>query len=248
MTRHIVETDRRQMDIIREDRILRIGMMSASLSHELNQPLTSILSTAQAGIRFINSGKADFEMLKNIFNNIVEDDKRAASVLASIRGLMKLEKREKIRVNLNNLIIEVADLYKSKAIELNCKISLKLTEVPVFVNADSIQIQQVILNFISNASQSIEETADKINTIYITEKVEDEYVSVFIRDYGKGIDESIRDRLFDPFITSYKEGSGVGLAINRLIIVEEHQGKIASRNMPDRGAEFSFSLKINYEQ
>ena len=248
MTRHIVETDRRQMDIIREDRIMRIGMMSASLSHELNQPLTSILSTAQAGIRFINSGKADFEMLKNIFNNIVEDDKRAASVLASIRGLMKLEKREKIRVNLNNLIIEVADLYKSKAIELNCKISLKLTEVPVFVNADSIQIQQVILNFISNASQSIEETEDKINTIYITEKVEEEYVSVYIRDYGKGIDESIRDRLFDPFITSYKEGSGVGLAINRLIIVEEHQGKIASRNMPDRGAEFSFSLKINYEQ
>jgi signal transduction histidine kinase/ABC-type uncharacterized transport system substrate-binding protein len=247
MTRHIVETERRQMDIISEDRILRIGMMTASLSHELNQPLTSILSTAQAGVRFIKSEKADFELLKDILNNIVEDDKRAASVLASIRSLMKLEKREKISVNLNNLIIEVSELYKSKAIELNCKLYLKLTEVPVFVIADSIQIQQVILNFISNASQSIEETADKINTIYITEKVEDDYVSVYVRDYGKGIDESIKDTLFDPFITSHKENSGVGLAINRLIIVEEHQGKIGARNMPDRGAEFSFSLKINHE-
>ena len=77
---------------------------------------------------------------------------------------MKLEKREKIRADLNKLIIEVADLYKSKAIEQNCKINLQLTEVPVYVIADSIQIQQVILNFISNASHSIEESFNKINT------------------------------------------------------------------------------------
>lgn len=242
MTRQMVETDRRQMDIIREDRILRIGMMTASLSHELNQPLTSILSTAQAGIRFINSDKADSQLLKDIFENIVEDDKRAASTLASIRGLMKLEKREKIRADLNKMIIEVADLYKSKAIEQNCKINLQLTEVPVFVIADSIQIQQVILNFISNASHSIEESFNKINTITITEVVEDDFVSVSVRDYGKGIDESISDRLFEPFITSRKEGSGVGLAISRLII-EEHHGKITAMNMPDGGAEFSFKLK-----
>jgi len=242
MTRQMVETDRRQMDIIREDRILRIGMMTASLSHELNQPLTSILSTAQAGIRFINSDKADSQLLKDIFENIVEDDKRAASTLASIRGLMKLEKREKIRADLNKMIIEVADLYKSKAIEQNCKINLKLTDVPVFVIADSIQIQQVILNFISNASHSIEESFNKINTITITEVVEDDFVSVSVRDYGKGIDESISDRLFEPFITSRKEGSGVGLAISRLII-EEHHGKITAMNMPDGGAEFSFKLK-----
>jgi signal transduction histidine kinase/ABC-type uncharacterized transport system substrate-binding protein len=242
LTRHIVETDRRQMEIIREDRILRIGMMTASLSHELNQPLTSILSTAQAGIRFINSDKADSQLLKDIFENIVEDDKRAASTLASIRGLMKLEKREKIKADLNKMIIEVADLYKSKAIEQNCKINLQLTEVPVFVIADSIQIQQVILNFISNASHSIEESFNKINTITITEVVEDDFVSVSVRDYGKGIDESISDRLFEPFVTSRKEGSGVGLAISRLII-EEHHGKISAMNMPDGGAEFSFKLK-----
>jgi signal transduction histidine kinase len=242
MTRQMVETDRRQMDIIREDRILRIGMITASLSHELNQPLTSILSTAQAGIRFINSEKADSELLKDLFGNIVEDDKRAASTLASIRGLMKLEKREKIRSDLNKLIIEVADLYKSKAIEQNCEINLQLTEVPVYVIADSIQIQQVILNFISNASHSIEESFNKINTITITETVEDDFVSVSVRDYGKGLDESISDRLFEPFNTSRKEGSGVGLAISRLII-EEHQGKIAAMNMPDGGAEFSFKLK-----
>jgi signal transduction histidine kinase len=76
--------------------------------------------------------------------------------------------------------------------------------------------------------------------------VEDDFVSVSVRDYGKGIDESISDRLFEPFITSRKEGSGVGLAISRLII-EEHHGKITAMNMPDGGAEFSFKLKIYHE-
>jgi signal transduction histidine kinase len=246
MTRQIVEADRRFMDIIREDRILRTGLLTVSLSHELNQPLTAILSTAQAGKRFLDSNKSDPELMKELLSNIVESDNRAASILKSIRGLMKLEKREKEKVDLNNLIIEISDLYKCKAIELNNKITLQLIDKPVFVIADTIQIQQVLLNFISNASQSIEKNANNLNLIIISETLDDDYVRISVRDFGGGIDEVVKESLFKPFVTSRKEGTGVGLAISRFII-EDHQGKIWAENKQDGGAEFSFKLKVIYE-
>jgi hypothetical protein len=95
MTLQIKETENKYRELIREERILQIAQLTASLSHELNQPLTAILSNAQAGIRFVNSGKNTPELMKEIFENIVEDDKRTASILSSVRGMMKLEEREK---------------------------------------------------------------------------------------------------------------------------------------------------------
>jgi signal transduction histidine kinase/ABC-type uncharacterized transport system substrate-binding protein len=244
MTKQMIEADRRYMEIIREDRILRMGMLTVSLSHELNQPLTAILSNAQAGKRFLESNNSDPALMKDILVNIIDADNRAASVLRSIRGLMNLEKREKARVDLNNLIIEIADLYHSKAIELNCKLKLQLPDNHIYVIADAIQIQQVLLNLISNAAQSIEKTDRTINLIYITVTLDGEYVTVSVRDFGHGIDDSVKDKLFKPFITSRKEGTGVGLAISRFII-EDHQGKIWAENKPDGGAEFAFKLKVN---
>ncbi len=101
MALQIKETENKYRELIHEDRILQIAQLTASLSHELSQPLTAILSNAQAGIRFVNSGNNTPELMNEIFQNIVEDDKRTASILSSVRGMMKLEKREKERVNLN---------------------------------------------------------------------------------------------------------------------------------------------------
>jgi signal transduction histidine kinase len=244
MTKMIIETDRRYMDIIREDRILRMGMLTASLSHELNQPLTAILSTAQAGKRFLESNNADPVLLKEILDNIADADNRAASILKSIRGLMNLEKREKEKVDLNNLINEIADLYQSKAIEMNSKLKLQLPDNHIYVNADAIQIQQILLNLISNASQSMEQTDRSINLINITATLVDEYATVSVRDFGHGIDDAVKDKLFKPFISSRREGTGIGLAISRFII-EDHQGKIWAENKPDGGAEFAFKLKAH---
>jgi signal transduction histidine kinase len=243
MTRHIIETDRRYMDIIREDKILRMGLLPISLSHELNQPLTAILSTAQAGKRYLESDNCDPGLFREILDNIVEADNRAAAILKGIRGLMNLEKREKEKVDLNKLVKEISDLCETKAIELNGRLILKLSVAPVFVMADAIQIQQVLLNLISNASQSLERTANIVNTITITEKLQDGFVTISVRDFGSGIDDSVRERLFKPFVTSRKEGTGVGLAITRLII-EDHLGKIWAENKPDGGAEFTFKLKV----
>jgi signal transduction histidine kinase len=243
LTKKIIETENKYREFLHEDRSLRLGQITASLSHELNQPLTAILSTAQAGIRFIDSSEANMDLLKQILQKIVENDKRGASILSSIRGMLKLENREKEKINLNAVVSEVLTVYKSEAAKLDHTINSKLTDEPVYVFADRIQIQQVLLNFIFNASQSIERVGTGTNAINITQVVDNDNVSISVRDYGQGIDESIKDKLFKPFITLKKEGMGIGLSICRSII-EDHNGKIWAENMPDGGAKFSFSLKI----
>jgi signal transduction histidine kinase len=243
ITQQLIDSENRYRELVREDRVLRLGQLTAALSHELNQPLTAILSTAQAGLRFIDSGKADPELLKEILQNIVEDDKRTANILSSIRGMMKLEKKEKEKVNLNALIDELITIYKSEATLMRVRLSVNLTEKPVYVIADGIQIQQVMLNFISNAAQAADMAKAKNRNIIISEIINNEDVTVSVRDFGDGITDPVADILFKPFRTTKKEGLGIGLAISKSII-DDHHGKIWAENMPDGGANFAFSLKI----
>jgi signal transduction histidine kinase len=243
VTTQLIETENKFRDLVREDRILSMGQLTASLSHELNQPLTSILSMSQAGNRYLESDKPDIEMLKEIFQDITESDKRAASILSGIRGMMKLEKRNKEKVNLNPLIEELVTICISDTNEKMIKLVVKIPDQPVYIMADQIQVQQVILNFITNASHSIEKVNAQNRNIIISERLDNEYVIVSVRDYGEGIPESVMKTLFKPFVSSKKDGSGIGLAISRSII-DDHLGKIWAENMPDGGAMFSFSLKI----
>jgi signal transduction histidine kinase len=242
ITRQLIETENKYRELVNEDRILRLSQLSASLSHELNQPLTAILSTAQAGLRFIESGKNDPELMKEILGNIVEDDKRTASILSSLRGMLKLEKREKEVIHLNLLIEETILIYTGESIRKNISFELSTVDPPVYVIADKIQIQQVVMNLIQNSVQSIENAGAKTRKIVITEKLDNDMVIVSVRDFGEGISEVIREKIFKPFVTSKKEGTGIGLAISRSII-DDHHGKIWAENMPDGGAIFSFSLK-----
>jgi signal transduction histidine kinase len=243
MTKKVIETENRYREFLHEDRSLRLGQLTASLSHELNQPLTAILSTAQAGINFINSNEATPELLKQIFQKIVENDKRSASILSSIRGMMKLESREKEKANLISIITEVVEVFRSEANKLNTKLIINLADENVYVLVDQIQIQQVILNFILNASQAMEKMNTSNKAITISNSIKNDEVIISVQDTGTGINEAIKETLFKPFITAKKEGMGIGLSICQSII-EDHHGKIWAENMPDGGAKFSFSLKI----
>ncbi len=243
MTRKIIESESRYRDFLHEDRSLRLGQLTASLSHELNQPLTAILSTAQAGINFINSNEANPDLLKQILQKIVDNDKRTASILSSMRGMLKLENREKEKINLNVLINEVVAVFYSEANKLNTKLNLELSDEETFILADGIQIQQVLLNFILNASQSMEKTNASNKKITVSSTINNSEVIISVRDNGVGLDEEMKEKLFKPFVSAKKEGTGIGLTICRSII-EDHQGKIWAENVPDGGARFSFSLKI----
>lgn len=243
MTGQIIETENRYRELVREDRLQRMAELTASLSHELNQPLAAILSSAQAGLRFINSNRSDTQTIKEIFQNIVEDDKRAASVISSVRSMMKLEKREKEKVDLNELIREVIKIFSGEAAKKEIKIEVDLLERPVFISADSIQIQQVVLNFIFNAAHSMEDIESDNKLIVINEILNDNSVTVQVQDYGIGIKEEIKEKIFKPFITTRSKGFGIGLAVSKAII-EAHNGKISAENNPDIGATFSFELKL----
>lgn len=241
-TQKLIETENIFHELVNEDRILRLAKLTSSLSHELNQPLTAILSTAQAGKRFIASGKLEPGLMNELFDNIVEDDKRTASILSSIRGMMKLEKREKEQVNLNELILEILEIYKGESIVKGIQINPDLPEEPICVVADRIQIQQVIMNFIINAIQSTGNSMVESKEIRVLLKHDDDTVTLSVKDNGMGIDEKIRDKIFRPFVTSKKEGTGIGLAISKSII-DDHGGKIWAENIPEGGAIFSFQLK-----
>ena len=242
-TKRLIETENRYRELVREDRVLRMGELTASLSHELNQPLTAILSTAQAGIRFINSDKSSPELLKEIFQNIVEDDKRAAEIISSVRSFMKVEAREKEKVELNSIIQDVIVIFRSEAIRQSIKISTETTKNQIFIFADKIQIQQVMLNFIFNAAHSMEKTEVENKRIIIKESLADNKVIVSVRDFGTGISSEIKEKLFIPFVTTKQKGFGIGLAVCKSII-ENHQGKIWADNNADGGATFSFELKF----
>ncbi len=242
-TKKLLESENRFRELVREERILRMGELTASLSHELNQPLTAIRNSAQAGLRFMKSGNLNPEMMDEILQNIVEDDKRAAEVLSSIRQLLKLEKREKQKIDLNKMIKQVADIFKGELIIKNIKLQLNLSENLVYVSADRTQIQQVLLNFVSNAAHAMEEVKDDKRVIEIFEETGNNKVIVSVRDYGTGIDETIKSKLFKPFATTKEKGFGIGLAISKTII-DEHEGKIWAENNPDGGATFSFQLNL----
>lgn len=243
MTKKVIETENKYREFLHEDRSLRLGQLTASLSHELNQPLTAILSTAQAGINFINSNEATPELLKQIFQKIVENDKRGASILSSIRGMMKIESREKEKTDINSLVNEVAAVYKNEASMHGIQLNIRLLDEPVYIFADGIQIQQVLLNLIFNASHSMEKINASNKIITISNSVNNTDVIVSVSDRGTGINEAEKEKLFKPFVTLKKEGMGIGLSICRSII-EDHEGKIWAENMSDGGAKFSFSLKI----
>jgi signal transduction histidine kinase len=243
ITEKMLETENMHRELIREDRLAKMTELTASLSHELNQPLTAILYSAQAGKRFIQSGKLDQRQAQEIFDNIIEDDKRAGSIISSVKSLMKLENRDKENVNLNILIQETIDIVKTEAIRHGIKISLNCNPRHEIVNADKIQLQQVLMNFIRNAMIAMERNDPENKKLQIALTSEKSSAIVSVSDSGPGIDDSIKERLFMPFVTTTKKGFGIGLALSRSII-EKHNGEIWAENLPSGGARFSFRLHI----
>jgi signal transduction histidine kinase len=237
------ETELMYREIIREDRLSRMSELTASISHELNQPLTAILYSAQAGMRFLKSGKLSNDQAQEIFENIIEDDKRAGALISSVRSLMKLENREWENVNINLLIEETINIIHAEAVQNKILIQYKYVGSGTFVYGDRIQLQQVILNLISNASHAIENSNPINRAIEIKQELDNEFITISVRDHGVGIDPNVLPKLFQPFVSFRKDGFGIGLVLSRSII-ENHAGKIWAENCEDVGAIFHFKLKI----
>ncbi|MFZ0471228.1 MAG: sensor histidine kinase [Bacteroidales bacterium] len=243
IVRQKIEAENLYRIIVREERLMMMVELTASLSHELSQPLTAILYNAQACVRFLKMEKPDPVQIEEILLKIIKDDKRAGSLISSVRSLMKLEMRDKELVNLNSVIQDSLVIFKSEALNKNIKIINHPQDRIVNVFGDKIQLEQVLLNFLYNAGHAIENCDIDKRIIEIFQHINKDSVRVSVRDSGKGIEVEIKEKLFKPFVTTRESGFGIGLAVSRSII-ENHNGEIWAENIPDGGAEFSFRLKI----
>jgi len=231
-------------DLAHAGRVATIGELTASLAHELNQPLTAILSNAQAGQRVLQGTSVDLEEVGDILRDIVEDDKRAADVIRRLRSLLSKGDPQMKALDLNEALDEVARLVGGDAAVRGVSIRLELAEGLPPVLGDRVQLQQVALNLVLNGMDAMRESSTRDRVLVLrTAQVDAKTGRVEVQDSGPGINESDIDKIFHAFYTTKPDGMGIGLAITRSI-VDLHGGHLEAHNNQDGGATFSFTLPI----
>jgi PAS domain S-box-containing protein len=229
-------------------RISTMGELAASLAHELNQPLTAILSNAQAALRFLSSKPADIEEVREILQDIVKDNSRASEVIRRMRSLVKKEAIEFAPVDMPSLVRDVAALVHSDAILLNVKLLVETTDGLPAVHGDKVQLQQVVLNLLLNAFDAMKECPPTERQVKLSvERNDAGLIQTAVSDRGPGLSHDKLDKIFQPFYTTKGEGLGMGLSICRSII-EAHGGRLWAENNRDRGATFYFTLPLEGAQ
>jgi len=246
--RRLAEQQTRQNrdEISRLSRISLLGEMTASIAHELNQPLAAISSNASAGRRFIDRDAVDVTTLREILVDIEDQSHRANDVIRNIRNTVKKGATLRERINLNDLITRVGHILQPDARAHSCKLDISLpNDLPTIIQGDPLQIQQVLVNLVGNAFEAMADTPPGKRIVEIAaERNGDGMVCVSVRDQGVGVSDEARERLFDQFFTTKEEGLGMGLAIVRSV-VEAHGGKIEVENLADAGARFYFTLPVS---
>ena len=226
-------------------RVAVMGELTASVAHELNQPLSGIISNASAGQRFIDRGDVDLRELRELLGDIIADGRRAGDVLRGIRSMVKKGVTNRQRVNLNDLVVNVARMVSPNAMLQSCQLETLLESNLPAIEADPIQLQQVLLNLVINAFDAMHNTSAPHRKVVIaTEQNGDGTIRASVRDHGIGIPEEVRERVFEQFFTTKAKGLGMGLAIVRSI-VESHGGIIEAENAEGGGARFHFTLPIS---
>jgi two-component system sensor kinase FixL len=225
-------------------RISAMGELAASLAHELNQPLTAILSNAQAAQRFLSAIPADINEVREILKDIVHDNSRAGEVIRRIRALIKKEHVDFAPLDLVNVIGDVRLLLHSDAIVHKVRVSLEVNPGLPLVRGDKIQLQQVVLNLLLNAFDSMKDCpAHERRVIVQVEADGARAVRLTVRDRGIGLSAEKLGKIFQPFYTTKRDGLGMGLSICRSII-EAHDGRLGAENNLHRGAAFHFTLPV----
>ncbi len=223
-------------------RVSVLGELSGSIAHEINQPLTAILSNAQAALRLLSQKSPDLEEIRDALQDIVQEDNRAGEVIHRLRQLLKKGERKFESVNINDLVRSTAALLHNELIGREISLRFDLENRLFLTSGDSVQLQQVLLNLVMNGMDAMASTpANQRHILISTRGVDSGSVDVRVKDQGHGIRPSENDRLFQPFYTTKEHGLGLGLAICSTII-QAHGGQLALLNDASGGAIAMFSL------
>ncbi len=236
---------RQHEEMARLGRVAVMGEMTASLAHELNQPLTAIVTNASAARRFMSRDNPDPEVMNDLLQDITTAGQRAGEIIRGIRSMVKPGGAGREALDVNNLISEVLRLMKTDIMAKSGSVDLDLAPQLPQINAVAVQFQQVLMNLLMNALEAMQQLPVSSRRITISSSSPgDDSVSITVRDLGSGLPKDVPGRrLFDQFYSTKPDGMGMGLAIARSI-VEGHGGTLEGCDHPDGGAKFTLTLPI----
>lgn len=237
----------RDAELTHVTRVMTLGEFTASIAHEVNQPLAAIVTNGNACLRWLGGATPNLDEARQAVQRIIKDSYRASEVIARVRALVKKTPLRNDLVDLNEVIIEVLALAQREARRKRVSLTRQLKDDLPRVRGDRVQLQQVILNLIINGLEAIAKNKDEMRELSVSSDVNGaNEVIVAVKDSGEGLDTANLERVFDAFYTTKPEGMGMGLAISRTII-ESHGGRLwATPNSP-KGAVFQFTLSTAAE-
>ena len=233
-------------DLAHVQRVSTAGQLSATLAHELNQPLGIILSNAQAAEELLKQRPPDVTELKEVVADIIAADRRASEVIQRMRALLKRGEMTRQPLLLNDVIREVLGLVRADLIGRGVTVNSDLSPDLPLANGDRVHLQQVVLNLILNAVDAMSTNRPGTRRLFLTTARHQDQVRVSVRDEGVGLHVNY-DRLFQPYFTTKPHGLGMGLSICRSII-DAHGGRLWAEPQRERGAVFHFEVPVTGSQ
>jgi C4-dicarboxylate-specific signal transduction histidine kinase len=230
-----------QSEVARATRLTTMGVLAASIAHEVNQPLSGVVTNGQAADRWLSADKPDIAEARAALSRIVRDGNRAAEIIKSIRNVLDPVGEEPRPLAINEVIERLVPLVENELAAQSIRLVLDLAKGLPEVTGDAVQLQQLVLNLILNGIDAMRGTPDTERVLAVRAQKAGNGVVVSVEDHGSGLPDIPSDRLFEPFFTTKAEGMGVGLAICRTV-VESHGGRIWAEPLAPRGAKFAFAL------
>jgi signal transduction histidine kinase len=238
-----VQSRQRMGELARVMRFSTAGELTASIAHEINQPLGSILTNAETADAILQSSSPDIAELKDIVKDILRDDRRASEVIRRMRSLLTKAPFELKSLDLNDVAREAAEFLSTLAVARKVELTSLITQNAIPILGDRIQLQQVILNVVVNGIDAMKDTPGENRIISIRTSRVEKFAELSVLDRGPGIPEDKLKEVFEPFFTSKAGGMGMGLSIARTII-EAHHGLISAKNRDHGGASFRIRLPL----
>jgi C4-dicarboxylate-specific signal transduction histidine kinase len=229
--------------MVRMGRVTALAELTASIAHELNQPLAAIATNANTCLRWMESSASDDD-LREALKDLVADSRRAGQIVRRTREMFANRSVSRAPTDLNGVIRNVVDLVRTRLRDAGVQLRLDLDESLPIIEADKVQVQQVVMNLMVNAVDAMLEGGARRRILSVQSRARDNGVLVSVSDTGSGLSASDAEQVFEPFYTTKTDGIGIGLAISRSI-VEAHGGSIWASAGAGRGATFSFTLPIH---
>jgi signal transduction histidine kinase len=227
--------------------VTTLGELTASIAHEVNQPLAAIVTNGEVTLHLLDLGVPDFVEVREAIDAIISDGRRASDIIHRLRALTKKTAIEMVALDINDMINGIVSLMQREMASHQVSLRLELSSTPPMVLGDRVQLQQVILNLVGNAIEAMVPVTDRPRELVIRSQLDDTgEVLVAVEDSGVGIDPETVNLLFDAFFTTKPSGMGMGLSICRSII-EHHGGTLAASRKAGPGAVFQFRLPLHQE-